>query len=283
VKRVTEKVGLVVREYARDMYRVVESFLAAKTGHPLDCEDAILATETFAAIIDGATTADGGRDGSGRTWGRIASETCSAVLASLAPDATVDHALRQFSDALTTVSGPDDGPSATVVVFSAVRREVWRIGDTSFALDGRPHPPPPKEIDSVLSRVRALELQTQLAEGATVQELRARDPGREMITPLLQRMHVFRNRLGEWGFGAVSARPTPEKFIERTKVPAHTSELVLCSDGYPSPSPTLEEAEDDLARKLGADPLCISVLRSTKGVAPDAISFDDRAYLRLAV
>jgi hypothetical protein len=265
------------------MYRVIESFLAAKTGHPADCEDAILATEAFAAIIDGTTTARGDRDASGRTWGRIASGTCSAVLASLAPDATVHHAVRQLTDALRTISELDDGPSATVVVFSAVRREVWRIGDASYALDGRPYPPPLKEIDSVLSRVRALELQTRLAEGATVQELRSRDPGREMITPLLRRMHVFRNRLGDWGFGAVSARPTPEEFIERTKVPAHTSELVLCSDGYPSPSPTLKEAEDDLARKLGTDPLCISVLRSTKGVAPGATSFDDRAYLRLAV
>ena len=51
----------------------------------------------------------------------------------------------------------------------------------------------------------------------------------------------------------------------------------------PALLPSLDEAEANLARLLSLDPLCINELAGTKPVAEDAVSFDDRAYVRLAV
>jgi len=57
---------------------------------------------------------------------------------------------------------------------------------------------------------------------------------------------------------------------------------VLSTDGYPSPAPTLADAERELAAVLRDDPLRIDPARpGTKGRHPHATSFDDRAYLRL--
>lgn len=52
------------------------------------------------------------------------------------------------------------------------------------------------------------------------------------------------------------------------------------TDGYLSPAASLAEAERELAESLARDPLRIGEHPSTKGLRPDANSFDDRTYLR---
>ena len=57
--------------------------------------------------------------------------------------------------------------------------------------------------------------------------------------------------------------------------------IVFATDGYPVIKATLIETEAYLRELLIADPMRIEKHLSTKGVAPGAVSFDDRAYLRI--
>jgi hypothetical protein len=56
--------------------------------------------------------------------------------------------------------------------------------------------------------------------------------------------------------------------------------VVLASDGYLEPAETLEESEARLRARLSEDPLLIGDPPATKALAPGALSFDDRTYLR---
>ena len=120
--------------------------------------------------------------------------------------------------------------------------------------------------------------------GRTVDEFRQRDDGRRFIEPLLAEQWRFRNLdpPGEYGFGALDGGQLPRSYIERIEVHESAREIVLATDGYPTAMPSLDESEALLARLLADDPLCIGPLRSTKGVARTASSFDDRAFVRIA-
>ena len=60
------------------------------------------------------------------------------------------------------------------------------------------------------------------------------------------------------------------------------TEVVLATDGYPTPAPTLTQAEAELAALLARDPLRIEkAAPGTKGRRPGHASYDDRAYVRL--
>lgn len=57
--------------------------------------------------------------------------------------------------------------------------------------------------------------------------------------------------------------------------------IVLASDGYPELQETYQESERILQRTLIHDPLIINRLyRSTKGLTPGNLSYDDRTYIR---
>ena len=116
-------------------------------------------------------------------------------------------------------------------------------------------------------------------------ELRQRDDGRRFIEPLLAEQWRFRNLdpPGEYGFGALDGGQLPLSYIERIKVPERVRELVLATDGYPTAMPSLAESRALLSCLVVADPLCIGPLRSTKGVARDAVSFDDRAFAHIQI
>jgi len=102
-----------------------------------------------------------------------------------------------------------------------------------------------------------------------------------MMLPLLETQHVFRNRDDSpYGFGAIDGTKVPRRFRERFPVTG-ASAVVMASDGYVEPAESLEEAERHLARLLREDPLRLGPPPGTKGCAPGATSFDDRAYLRL--
>ena len=126
-------------------WSVVEEFVEGKATDRA-CEDLIVVTSSFAAVIDGATDATGMLyDGKG--GGLVAAETLASAIEALDPNANA----REFADELTTrlqtlARGADDQdsvsahwPSASLVCLSFARREVWRIGDCSFLVDGKPH------------------------------------------------------------------------------------------------------------------------------------------------
>jgi hypothetical protein len=123
-----------------------------------------------------------------------------------------------------------------------------------------------------------------LLNGASVDELLRDDPGRKLIRPIVEGQHAFRNLASSspLAFGAIDGHEVPERFIECCPVPDGPAEVVLVTDGYFTPAPSLAAAERQLREVLATDPLLIGEFASTKGWVPGSDSYDDRAYVRFA-
>ena len=258
-------------------------------------EDRLLVLEdasgvTCCAVVDGATDKSG-RSYGGVTGGTLAAECVVDVLRRLPPDADPDtglSAVTQHLSALrTTWQVADDdvqAPSAVAAVFLPRRRQLWRVGDIHMAVacDSRWHAyPAEKGIDHVVAAARAALVTCHLVQGGTVDDLAVADPGREMMLPLLQRQNALANTDIPLGFGVLDGRTVPSRFLEVIDLADDVTEIVLATDGYLAPAPTLREAEEELAASLTADPLRIGKHAATKAVTPGADSFDDRTYVRL--
>lgn len=269
--------------------KVAERFLAAKSGSDAECEDGIVITDDFAAVIDGATDKTGSRY-DGMTGGRYAMLACTDALQSLSrgadAPAAVAHLTAGLAQRLPSVLEPQERPTAVLAVYSRARQEVWQIGDVGYwhpgLADGGVRPV--KKLDRYAAHMRRAVLLAELANGVAPATLAAEDPGRHAILGLLTH-GIFCNNAGagEWAYAAVDGREVPMGLVAVHCVPDGVTDLVLASDGYPRCLPTLARSEDLLAELLAQDPLCIGVLEGTKGVLPGNYSFDDRAYLRLVI
>ncbi len=269
---------------------VIESSVRGKWDDPARCEDFIVTTEHFAAVIDGATARQPDQKIAGLSPGRFAALVGKTAFEALPPSSTATEAVIAMSHSLTlALSGAaissDRQPEAIFgfVAYSSARREIWRVADCYFLWDGYINTPR-LEAERVPIEARSMLLQCLVLSGVKIEDLRADDPSAQVIAPLIKAHANVRNRPGTlWSFGAIDGRPVPSEFIEVFAVPDHVEEVVLASDGWPDLRPTLTESEGALARVLRDDPLMIHVSPATKGVAPGAISFDDRAYLRLRI
>ena len=273
------------------LYRVVESASFAKSQRDEENEDVIVLTPAFAAIIDGATDKSGLRYG-GLTGGRLAAQALASAFENLDPGADINTAVDFLTTRLEAAVRRAGGnpaawtcPTASFVCYAAARREIWRVGDSVFRLDEQIDAPITL-IDRVASEARATLDRALLASGARPEEIRASDPGRDMILPLLRVAGAFQNHPDpdcEFGRGVLDGKRVPPHFRECFPV-GQATELILASDGYPQLLATLAASEEELARELTIDPLRISLASpGTKGMVPGARSFDDRTYLRLAL
>jgi len=270
------------------LIEIAESFLAGKYGDPARCEDAVVTTPSHVAVIDGATT-EPGHEIDGRAPGRFAMEVVSAAIGNLGPGTDGPSAIRSLSRAVADAlveRGVEPGKlaSACVLIASTERRELWRVGNSTFAIDGQAHPQPWR-LAEIPAEMRSAYLRALLrARTTTPAEIARQDPGRELIAPLLRLEHVFRNAVdaGELAYAAIDGLDVPEAMIEQVRV-GPGSEIVFASDGYPLAAATLAEAEAYLQQSLAEDPLRIHRHPEVRGVAEGQISYDDRAYLRFAI
>lgn len=252
-------------------------------------EDAVVITDAHVAVIDGATDI-GDKRYRGQTPGRFAMEVLSAAVRELPAEATADAAIDQLSDALLTAA-METGmkadahvrPTATVACFSVARREVWRVGDAPVRI-GSWVSIPHTALDVLASGTRAAYDRALIALGTPLAEIEHRDPGRDIVLPILRLQTRFQNDpadFAEFGRGAIDGRRVPARFRETWPV-SPGMEVVLATDGYPTPAPTLARAEGELVDLLARDPLRIDrAAPGTKGRRPGATSYDDRAYVRL--
>ncbi len=268
-------------------FRVLESRLCSKAGNADGGDDKWVVTPHFAAVLDGATDgSDATYDGVGAA--RFVVQLGVQVIEALPPDVTAHEAVTRMSEAVKTglrETSPNHAPARppcfVFVMYSAARRELWRVGDPQYLLDGQGHNPE-MAVDTVVVKARQLVIQAHLLAGTAVETLRRDDPGREAVKPLLELQTNFMNRADSpYGYGAISGGEVPAQFVEIIKVPAETHEVVLASDGYPQIYGTLRESEAWLAEVLERDPLLTELHLAAKGWRPENISFDDRAYLRL--
>lgn len=259
---------------------VLEQFLRSKAGDETGGEDRLIVTGDFAAVIDGATAKQA--SAGGVSPGALAADAVFEAVAQLEPGCDRTTALLALDAAVAAVQGQSaEAPTAVCALYSAARREVWRVGDVGVRI-GQSAFPARKHVDDVAAAFRSALLQAELLNGADRDDLAARDPGREAILGLLRQQGAFANRAesGALCYAVLDGTGRAAQFAETFPV-GPGEEIVLATDGYLSPAAALAEAEAELRDSLAEDPLRIGDHPATKGVRPGAASFDDRAYLRL--
>lgn len=253
----------------------IESASISKHADGQGNEDRLFMRDDFCAVIDGATAK---HTGPGATGGTVADLMCEA-LDKASPDGgllrLVQFISQHVHDGLEGRTAPDTWPSATLLLYCAAHRQVVRVGDSHLAINGEAFPGG-KKIDQLLSEVRSVYLRLTGNWSA------GDDKGRALILPVLRQQYRLQNNpdFDVYGYGCIDGRTVPDRFIETWHVPTG-AEIVMCSDGYLSPAPTLAQAEATLDEALKADPACIGALKGTKGLQAGQVSFDDRSYVRL--
>lgn len=265
--------------------RIIEQFVAAKR-RGLPSEDIVVLTEDFVAIFDGETQKPGTRSGH-MSPGRLAALKLKEALENLPAVVPIHEAVELLSASLRTLKTPQTDstmtvPSASALIYSAYRSEIWRIGSAQFLIDGVPFVAS-SMLDSSAAGVRSAYLRCMLLQGHEVDSLRHHDLGREVILPLLAEQHTLRNRPIDmtFSYAALDGGFVPRAFQETFFVGPNIRELVLASDGYPKIFESLDVSEEYLREVIRTDPLLIDQHRSTKGVEVGADSYDDRAYVRI--
>ena len=173
---------------------------------------------------------------------------------------------------------PEERLTASAIVYSRLRREIWMIGDCQCLISGELCENP-KPYEQVLAEMRAAKIQELLAQGKTTEELLANDEGRDAVIPrMLQEM---KNQ--NVTYSVIDGFRIPEQLVRVIALDFRPWEIVLASDGYPFLCTTLEASEAKLAYQKEHDPLNIGTFKATKGFAKGNNSFDDRSYIRFMI
>lgn len=276
--------------------KVIESKIEGKKS-PESCEDGLVVTADFIAVIDGSTSKTPYHLSPDMKNGRYAMVLISEYIQhELKPESTVED----FCEGVTSYiynkvyrqqgieeqmqAHPEERLTASAILYSKAKNEVWMVGDCQAIIGGKLYENN-KPFEEIVAR-RRVEL---IRQGFTPQE------ARKTIEPLLiQAMLEGQNKtytvidgfpIYQKGVKVVSLN-APQKNVETDvadSLPLPTKEIVLASDGYPFLKPTLTESEEALAHLLAYDPQCTHEFIATKGIVVGNKSFDDRTYIRFQI
>lgn len=276
--------------------KVIESKIEGKKS-PESCEDGLVVTADFIAVIDGSTSKTPHHLSPDMKNGRYAMVLISEYIQhELKPESTVED----FCEGVTSYiynkvyrqqgieeqmqAHPEERLTASAILYSKAKNEVWMVGDCQAIIDGKLYENN-KPFEDIVAR-RRVEL---IRQGFSPQE------ARKTIEPLLiQAMLEGQNKtytvidgfpIYQKGVKVVSLN-APQKNVETDvadSLPLPTKEIVLASDGYPFLKPTLTESEEALAHLLAYDPQCTHEFIATKGIVVGNKSFDDRTYIRFQI
>ena len=276
--------------------KVIESKIEGKKSQE-SCEDGLVVTADFIAVIDGSTSKTPHHLSPDMKNGRYAMVLISEYIQhELKPESPVED----FCEGVTSYiynkvyrqqgieeqmqAHPEERLTASAILYSKAKNEVWMVGDCQAIIDGKLYENN-KPFEDIVAR-RRVEL---IRQGFTPQE------ARKTIEPLLiQAMLEGQNKtytvidgfsIYQKGVKVVSLN-APQKNVETDvadSLPLPTKEIVLASDGYPFLKPTLTESEEALAHLLAYDPQCTHEFIATKGIVVGNKSFDDRTYIRFQI
>ncbi len=269
-----------------DRVEIVEWICETPKGDPALNEDRLIIDDRFVAVVDGAT-ASGFINGV--PGGIVAAGAVADALESLQADATVhefvDAANSLFNDRtrglLERGAMP---PFAAAVVWSRAKKEIWRIGDCHFRIDEKDYIGE-KEVDRVAYSFRCGVVRARLALGLTSIEAERRVAALDQpYRPLVLVQHAFMNLDSDdpMAYGAINGSPIPAKFIEIVDA-SRARQIVLCSDGFTKPYPSLQEAIRETTKLGEIDPLLVYEYDGSRPFAPGAAWFDDTTYVRFNV
>ena len=283
-----------------DFMKIIESCIIGKKS-PEACEDGMVVTDDFIAVIDGSTSKTPKHLNPDMKNGRYAMMLISEYIREeLKADASVDD----FCQGVTAYiynkvyeklgveerlkEHPEERLTASAILYSRTRNEVWMVGDCQAIIDGKLYENgKPYEQEIARKRVELIEQGLSPAEARKQIEpllIEAMLSGQNQTYTVIDGFPIYRE-----GVKVVALKTEPVSssietyFQEQTKPVSSPNEVVLASDGYPFLKPTLSASEAALAEQIANDPQNIHSFIATKGIVEGNKSFDDRTYIRFSV
>ena len=279
---------------------IIESSIIGKKSQEA-CEDGMVVTDDFIAVIDGSTSKTPKHLNPDMKNGRYAMMLISEYIREeLKADASVDD----FCQGVTAYiynkvyeklgveerlkEHPEERLTASAILYSRTRNEVWMVGDCQAIIDGKLYENgKPYEEKIARKRVELIEQGLSPAEARKQIEpllIEVMLSGQNQTYTVIDGFPIYRE-----GVKVVALKTKPVSssietyFQEQTKPVSSPNEVVLASDGYPFLEPTLAASEASLAEQIANDPQNIHSFIATKGIVEGNKSFDDRTYIRFSV
>ncbi len=280
--------------------KIIESKIVGKKSQEA-CEDGMVITDDFIAVIDGSTSKTPKHLNPDMKNGRYAMMLISEYIREeLKAEASVDD----FCQGVTAYiynkvyeklgveerlkEHPEERLTASAILYSRTRNEVWMVGDCQAIIDGKLYENgKPYEEKIARKRVELIEQGLSPAEARKQIEpllIEAMLSGQNQNYTVIDGFPIYRK-----GVKVVALKTKPVSssietyFQEQTKPVSSPNEVVLASDGYPFLEPTLAASEAALAEQISNDPQNIHSFIATKGIVEGNKSFDDRTYIRFSV
>ena len=277
--------------------KIIESKIVGKKSQE-SCEDGMVVTDDFIAVIDGSTSKTPKHLNPDMKNGRYAMMLISEYIREeLKADASVDD----FCQGVTAYiynkvyeklgveerlkEHPEERLTASAILYSRTRNEVWMVGDCQAIIDGKLYENgKPYEQEIARKRVELIEQGLSPAEARKQIEpllIKAMLSGQNQTYTVIDGFPIYRE-----GVKVVSVSdsvPCSDSVSASGTISVSSSEIVLASDGYPFLEPTLAASEAALAEQIANDPQNIHSFIATKGIVEGNKSFDDRTYIRFSV
>lgn len=286
--------------------KIIESSIIGKKS-PEACEDGMVVTDDFIAVIDGSTSKTPKHLNSDMKNGRYAMMLISEYIREeLKADASVD----EFCQGVTAYiynkvyeklgveerlkEHPEERLTASAILYSRTRNEVWMVGDCQAIIGGKLYENgKPYEEKIARKRVELIEQGLSPAEARKQIEpllIEAMLSGQNQTYTVIDGFPIYREGVKvvsvsdsssvQDSVPASDSVPCSDSASASDTIPSSSSEIVLASDGYPFLKPTLAASEVALAEQIANDPQNIHSFIATKGIVEGNKSFDDRTYIR---
>ncbi len=283
--------------YERQIMNVIEKSIIGKKSQEA-CEDGLVVTDDFIAVIDGSTSKIPKHLNPEMKNGRYAMMLISEYIRQeLKADATVDDFCQGVTAAIYNnvyeplgVSSrlcehPEERLTASAVIYSRARQEVWMVGDCQALIGGKLYENgKPYEQEIAERRVALIKEGMLPAEARRQIEpllVEAMLSGQNKTYTVIDGFPIYREGVKVVPVFSSEIIPASSEVVSASsETVSASSEIVLASDGYPFLKPTLAESEEALANQIANDPQNISCFIATKGLVEGNKSFDDRTYIR---
>ena len=286
--------------------KIIESSIIGKKS-PEACEDGMVVTDDFIAVIDGSTSKTPKHLNPDMKNGRYAMMLISEYIREeLKADASVDD----FCQGVTAYiynkvyeklgveerlkEHPEERLTASAILYSRTRNEVWMVGDCQAIIAGKLYENgKPYEEKIARKRVELIAQGLSPAEARKQIEpllIKAMLSGQNQTYTVIDGFPVYREGVKvvsvsdsssvQDSVPASDSVPCSDSASASGTISVSSSEIVLASDGYPFLEPTLAASEAALAEQIANDPQNIRSFIATKGIVEGNKSFDDRTYIR---
>jgi len=301
--------GSLFSDIQVDIMKIIESSIIGKKS-PEACEDGMVVTDDFIAVIDGSTSKTPKHLNPDMKNGRYSMMLISEYIREeLKADASVDD----FCQGVTAYiynkvyeklgveerlkEHPEERLTASAILYSRTRNEVWMVGDCQAIIAGKLYENgKPYEQEIARKRVELIEQGLSPAEARKQIEpllIEAMLSGQNQTYTVIDGFPIYREGVKvvsvsdscsvQDSVPASDSVPCSDSVSASGTISVSSSEIVLASDGYPFLEPTLAASEAALAEQIANDPQNIHSFIATKGIVEGNKSFDDRTYIRFSV